>query len=226
MDPGLGAGLGGLIGGGLSFIGQQQANAANSQIAARQMQFQETMSNSAYQRAMADMQKAGLNPMLAYAQGGASTPPGAMATSQNTMNSAGEAARMATAEATRLRNESDLAKKGMEKQDSDIAVNKAIEKLQSKNAEIADVNAKIRTAQAPYEVNKANLDNKTYMYEKAIQMGGNALGGLNSAMDLFRIKPKFGTSGPQKEKWPNIDETRAKTRQDQIDAADSLFRKP
>jgi len=36
--------------------------------------FEERMSNSSYQRGVADMEKAGINPMLAYMKGGASTP--------------------------------------------------------------------------------------------------------------------------------------------------------
>ncbi|WNK13733.1 MAG: DNA pilot protein [Microvirus sp.] len=94
---------GSIISGASSFFGQQSANESNQQIAQnnsafnadqmRQSQdynaheaqlnrnFQHSMRQTAYQEAVPDMIAAGLNPMLAYSQGGAAQPGGAQASS-------------------------------------------------------------------------------------------------------------------------------------------------
>lgn len=71
-----------------SAFGQERANKSNLQIAREQMAFQERMSSTAYQRAVGDMKAAGINPMLAIQQGGASSPGGASATMQDVVGPA------------------------------------------------------------------------------------------------------------------------------------------
>lgn len=61
---------------------QDRQNAWNAEQAQKQMDFQREMSNTAYQRSVADMQAAGLNPVLAAGGSGASTPNGASASSE------------------------------------------------------------------------------------------------------------------------------------------------
>lgn len=74
-----------------NIIGGKQQQSASSKIVDRQHSFQQFMSSTAYQRAMTDMRAAGLNPILAYKQGGASTTMGASFQAQNVVGSAAKA---------------------------------------------------------------------------------------------------------------------------------------
>lgn len=65
---------------------EREFNAQQAQI---NRDYQTEMSNTAYQRAAADMRAAGLNPYLAYGQGGASTPSGSTASATSARASAG-----------------------------------------------------------------------------------------------------------------------------------------
>jgi hypothetical protein len=89
------------IGGAAGLLGGVLQNKANKAASARQMAFQERMSSSAYQRGMADMKKAGLNPILAYSKGGATTPGGSTYQAQN-IGSAGTAGAQTAANASNI----------------------------------------------------------------------------------------------------------------------------
>lgn len=92
------------LAGAMTHKGQKDANEANLRIAREQMGFQERMSGSAYQRAVRDMKLAGINPMLAYEQGGASSPGGASATMESTLGPAVSSAQHARRLTQELRN--------------------------------------------------------------------------------------------------------------------------
>ncbi len=62
----------------LGYQGARETNVASAQAANAQIDFQRDMSNTAYQRQVADLKASGINPMLVSRLGGASTPAGAM----------------------------------------------------------------------------------------------------------------------------------------------------
>lgn len=94
----------------LSYYGAKQANQATAKSVGNQIAFQREMSNTAYQRGMADMKAAGLNPMLAYKMGGASTPQGAHYVAQNELGAGVQSAIGAANAVTSARSQASQAK--------------------------------------------------------------------------------------------------------------------
>ncbi|AXH77869.1 MAG: DNA pilot protein [Microviridae sp.] len=83
---------GGLVAGGLGLLGQVSANKQSESNASAQMSFQASQSASQYQRAVADMKAAGINPMLASQVGGNAALSGAMGNVGNVGSAAVNAA--------------------------------------------------------------------------------------------------------------------------------------
>lgn len=155
-----------IIGGIFGKEGQESANESSAAMAQKQMDFQERMSNTSYQRGMTDMKKAGLNPMLAFMKGGASTPSGAMSTYENENKVLGEGmskvnfAEQENIEANTAKAEADAEKS---KADAELARASAAETMSRIPVHGADYALKVRLEQQSaqyYNVLMADFDKK------------------------------------------------------------------
>lgn len=187
---------GSLLGSAVSAYGQHSANSENREMAREQMAFQERMSSSAYQRATADMNNAGINPMMAYSMGGASTPSGASSSSGNAYNNtASDFAHSSRAVAL----ETKAVESSIDKNRSEIGLNEASaarEKtaalLNVANTNLSNTSAKHSVASLSKVQNEAAVHDSwfgKYLLAPANTVGsavGNLFGGANSAKSAVK----------------------------------------
>lgn len=244
MWPAIIAGAASLGGGIINALGQSSTNNTNLEImretnafnaeqaevarrwngdqAEINRQFQLNASNSQWQRGVADMEKAGINPMLAVSQGGASSPSGSQASGgaasgvSTRMENAG--AYLGNAIAQTAGSAMSVAKgmKDLDMADSAIAAQgaQALASIASANssnataeavrkgmpnvvarARTAEVDADATIAEAKARKARAGYDAQAAGYDAVVDRVLNLIGGASSAANVFRVFDSIKNAG-------------------------------
>lgn len=161
--------------------------AQNKASARSQMRFQERMATTQYSRAMEDMRRAGLNPMLAYDQGGNAAPGGAGFSAPDAVSSALQAARVG-AELKLLKEQTENVREDTDVKTSQRALNsvlynKVLEEVQGTQLSNAYSKLLLPRAENLAGVEKTEFGKKAAFVDRILQMIGL---GSRSVRDLSK----------------------------------------
>jgi hypothetical protein len=168
-----------LIPAALSFLGGERRNRQQAASADAANQFSAQQFATRYQTTMKDMQAAGLNPMLAYQQGGGNAPSGQQAIYQDTLSPA-----VSAYQAERLqRTQADLNTSSAARADQEITVMEStIKKIDKETRNLDDIQAQLRAiVENLTEQNSnlrkqgANLDKQNEVMTKTIEKMGSEI---------------------------------------------------
>lgn len=143
-------------------------NKSNANISAKQMAFQERMSNTSYQRAMTDMRAAGLNPMLAYSKGGATTPGGAGIPASNIASdlpaavNATTARQLATAQVENVRSQTQLNNSNSALTAERLITEQATQGNLNASSALSNANTLLTEARTTTELTQNNIAQELY----------------------------------------------------------------